>query len=89
MSNDDRAANARNYPSPGGKDTRCTCGGPCHGLKEWSSSEELAAWLGITVRALYWMRESSKGPHGHRIGAGIRYRRGDVEKWLRTRAEDE
>lgn len=68
---------------------RCTCGGPCHGLKEWSTSAELAEWLGLELQQFYWMRSKGNGPRGHRIGSGILYRRGDVEKWLLTRAEDD
>jgi predicted DNA-binding transcriptional regulator AlpA len=67
---------------------RCVCGGPCHGLKEWSTSAELAEWLGLELQQLYWLRARKNGPRGHKIGSGILYRRVDVEAWLLTRAED-
>jgi hypothetical protein len=67
---------------------RCTCGGVCHGLREWSTSQELADWLGIDITALYWMRSRKHGPRGHTFGRGIMYRRRQVEEWLLTRLED-
>ena len=68
-------------------DGQCQCA-RCHGLKEWSSTSELCAWLGIDVRALYWLRSTGQGPRGHKVGSKeIRYRARDVELWLATRAE--
>ena len=61
----------------------CQCNG---GLKEWSTTEELAAWLDVEPRYLYYLAERGKGPARHRIGKGYRYRARDVERWLLTRA---
>ena len=52
---------------------------------EWAGTAELCGWLGIDVRALYHLRNKRLAPVGHRVGKEIRYRRADVEKWLRTR----
>jgi predicted DNA-binding transcriptional regulator AlpA len=54
---------------------------------EWASSSELAQWLGIGVPALAYLRQKKEAPRGHRVGKEIRYRRGDVERWLATRAD--
>jgi hypothetical protein len=55
-------------------------------LQEWSTSEQLCAWLGISVKQLYALNWAGKGPRQHRgLGKEIRYRRGDVEKWLLVR----
>lgn len=56
------------------------------GLREWSTTEELCAWLGIERSTLNWMNTTGKGPRRHRIGKENRYRRVDVERWLVTRA---
>ena len=79
---------ARSLPRPGDHDGRCTCGGPCHGLKEWSTTVELCAWLGLEETQLYWMTARGNGPRPHRIGRGNLYRRGEVERWLLTRLAD-
>jgi predicted DNA-binding transcriptional regulator AlpA len=55
------------------------------GLKEWSTAEELCAWLGITKPTLNWLNMTGQGPRRHRVGKRNLYRRGDVEKWLTTR----
>jgi hypothetical protein len=57
-------------------------------LKEWSTTAELAAWLGIGVRGLYHLHSTGQGPVRHRVGKTYRYRARDVEKWLKTRAVD-
>jgi predicted DNA-binding transcriptional regulator AlpA len=54
---------------------------------KWASTEELCGWLGIDVRSMYWLRSVKKAPRGYRVGKGIRYRRGDVETWLASRAD--
>jgi len=54
---------------------------------EWLDSEQLAFWLGLDVRALYKLRSSKQAPRAHRVGKTLRFRRRDVESWLRTRAE--
>lgn len=54
--------------------------------REWLSTKELADWLGLTPKAIYWLNYTRQGPQGHKIGRGLRYRRSEVERWLRSRA---
>jgi excisionase family DNA binding protein len=56
-------------------------------MTEWIGIEELAAELGIPVRTIYAWRTTGKGPHGHKIGKHVRFRREDVEEWLVTTAD--
>jgi hypothetical protein len=51
---------------------------PADGLKEWSTTKELCAWLGVDPRHLYYLVARGEGPRRHRLG--------DVERWLETRA---
>jgi hypothetical protein len=59
---------------------------PGDGLKEWSNADELCTWLGVAKETLHSWNTSGAGPRRHRLGKENRYRRGDVEKWLVTRA---
>lgn len=59
----------------------------CAGLKEWSTFEELADWLGVDVAALRWMRQTGQGPRAHRVGKHLKVRRVDAEDWLAARAD--
>ncbi len=59
---------------------------PGDGLKEWSNADELCIWLGVAKEALHSWNTTGRGPRRHRLGKENRYRRGDVEKWLVTRA---
>jgi hypothetical protein len=59
---------------------------PGDGLKEWSNADELCTWLGVAKETLHWWNTNGAGPRRHRLGNENRYRRGDVEKWLVTRA---
>ena len=61
---------------------------PAGELKEWSTTKELCAWLGIEKAHLYYLNARGEGPRRYRLGKAHRYRRGDVEKWLETRAVD-
>jgi excisionase family DNA binding protein len=47
--------------------------------------EELADYLGVPVATLYQWRHRGEGPPGFRVGRYIRYRRTDVEQWIRDR----
>jgi hypothetical protein len=59
---------------------------PGDGLKEWSNADELCTWLGVAKNTLHSWNTTGQGPRRHRLGTENRYRRGDVEKWLVTRA---
>ena len=54
---------------------------------EWMTAAELARWLKMDVKALYWLNYTGKGPRRHRVGRELRYRMRDVERWLAGLAE--
>lgn len=49
--------------------------------------EDLAAYLDVPVATLYAWRCRGQGPVGFRVGKHLRYRRSDVEAWIRGRLE--
>ena len=55
---------------------------------EWCSTAQLCAWLGIEPRTMYHYRSKGIAPVGHRIAKETRFRRRDVESWLRSRQVD-
>jgi excisionase family DNA binding protein len=42
---------------------------------------------GIPLPTIYGWRSKGIGPRGYRIGRHVRYRRSDVDEWLRTRQD--
>lgn len=58
-------------------------------MQDLMTMAELAAYLGVPQRTLYQWRTRGVGPVGMKIGRHVRYRRGDVEKWLDERAAAE
>ncbi len=44
--------------------------------------EEVAEWLGVPVGTIYAWRYRSTGPASYKVGRHVRFRRGDVERWL-------
>jgi len=49
---------------------------------------ELAEYLGVPVATIYAWRHRRQGPPGFRAGRHLRYRLGDVERWITGRLED-
>jgi excisionase family DNA binding protein len=47
--------------------------------------EELADYLGVPVATIYAWRHRGEGPPGFRVGRYIRYRRSDIQQWIRDR----
>jgi PTS system nitrogen regulatory IIA component len=47
---------------------------------------EVARWLRITPRTVYRFVHHAQLPH-IRVGRGLRFKRADVEAWLRRHAE--
>ena len=45
------------------------------------SAAEAAAWLGISRRSLYRLREQGRGPDHYRFGCRILYRMEALERW--------
>lgn len=52
---------------------------------EWTDTDGLCGWIGITPRQFYHLRAKRQGPLAHRVGKQLRFRRSDVESWLRSR----
>ena len=48
---------------------------------------DLAEFLGVPVATLYGWRHRGEGPRGYRVGRHVRYRRVEVEDWLRAQAD--
>lgn len=53
---------------------------------EWLTTDELAAWLRVSVDTIYKLRAGGRGPKAYRVGKHLTFRRADVEQWLETRA---
>ena len=49
------------------------------------STRDLAGYLDVPVSTLYAWRYRGEGPPGFRVGRHIRYRRADIEDWIRSR----
>ena len=47
--------------------------------------EECAAYLGVSIKALGHWRHENKGPAWFKIGQRVRYRKADVDVWIRKR----
>jgi len=53
------------------------------------STSELATFLGVPVATIYAWRQKGYGPKGIRIGRHVRYRKEDVDTWLRRQEDAE
>lgn len=51
---------------------------PLDGGPEW-----LADYLDVPIRTVYGWRATKSGPPAYRIGKHLRYRRSEVDQWLR------
>lgn len=47
--------------------------------------EELADYLEVPVATVYAWRYRRQGPPGFRVGRHLRFRQGDVERWIEDR----
>lgn len=56
---------------------------------DWLTSQQAADLIGTTDATLRWMRTTGRGPRyykrGDHIKAPVRYRREDIDQWLRER----
>jgi predicted DNA-binding transcriptional regulator AlpA len=59
--------------------------------RELLSPVELAAYLGVPLKTVYkWQSSSPRyGPRCFKVGRHVRYRRGDIDRWLETLAVDD
>lgn len=51
------------------------------------SPRQVARYLGIPVSTLYQWRYRGEGPPGFKLGNHVRYRRTDVDAWLRENSD--
>lgn len=51
-------------------------------MSELLSPQQLADYLGVSVRTVYSWNHDGTGPTVIRVGKHVRYRRDDVESWL-------
>ena len=43
---------------------------------------ELAAFMSVSVQALYDLRSKGRGPRGFRVGRQLRFRLSEIEAWI-------
>lgn len=67
--------------------TRSSEGESTCSLPEWSSIDDLAAWLGESRKTVEWMRYVGKAPKAHKIAGRVKFRRRDIEAWADEQAE--
>jgi excisionase family DNA binding protein len=60
---------------------------PPEAESELLTAVELARWLRITPRTVYRFVRNAQLPYV-RVGRGLRFKRADVEAWIRRRSED-
>ena len=51
------------------------------------STSEVAAFLGVPIATLYSWRNKRYGPPGIRVGRYVKYRKADVDNWLRDQED--
>lgn len=49
---------------------------------------DLADYLGVPVATIYAWRYRGEGPPGFRVGRHVRFRRRDVEEWIKRQLKD-
>jgi excisionase family DNA binding protein len=55
-------------------------------LPELMTVDQLAEYLGVPRRSVYFWRERGNGPSGFRVGKRLYFRADDVAAWLDERA---
>ncbi len=55
--------------------------------RELMTPKQVAEYLQIPVGTLAIWRMNKTGPAGFKVGKHVRYRRGDVERWLEERRD--
>jgi excisionase family DNA binding protein len=58
-------------------------------LEPLLSVNDLAVYLDVPVATIYAWRYHRQGPRGLKIGRHVRYRQGDVDRWIDERVQDE
>jgi excisionase family DNA binding protein len=57
-------------------------------MSDLLSPQDLADYLGVPVRTVYAWNHHSTGPTPIHVGKHVRYRREDVEAWLRSNEKE-
>ena len=47
------------------------------------TAEQLAAEVNVPVGTLYYWRHIGRGPKGFKVEGSVRYRRSEINRWLR------
>ncbi len=57
-------------------------------LEPLLSAQELAEFLHLPIATVYAWRYRRQGPPGFRVGRHLRYRRDDVQQWIKDRIDE-
>jgi predicted DNA-binding transcriptional regulator AlpA len=58
-------------------------------LPEWSTRPQLSQFIDVSVQTLARWKVEGRGPRVTKIGAAVRYRKGDVLAWLDSLSDQE
>jgi len=53
--------------------------------KEWLTTAELAEYLSEPIPTIYVWNSRGEGPPRYKVGRGLRYRRSEVDEWVKSR----
>jgi excisionase family DNA binding protein len=56
-------------------------------MQEFLSIVELAELLGVRPKTIYTLRARNDAPPAARVGRELRFRRSDIDEWMRARTE--
>lgn len=62
---------------------------PLSGLDPLLSIDELAEYLGVSIKTIYDWRQNGRGPVGIRMGRHLKFAVSDVRAWLDNRRESQ
>lgn len=62
---------------------------PLNGLDPLLSIDELAEYLGVSIKTIYEWRQTGRGPVGIRVGRHLKFAVSDVRTWLDEKRESQ
>ncbi|CUR58171.1 Phage transcriptional regulator, AlpA [metagenome] len=62
---------------------------PLSGLDPLLSIDELAEYLGVSIKTIYEWRQTGRGPVGIRMGRHLKFAVSDVRAWLDEKRESQ
>ena len=62
---------------------------PLSGLDPLLSIDELAEYLGVSIKTIYEWRQTGRGPVGTRMGRHLKFAISDVRTWLDEKRESQ